>query len=210
MLQKSCIFATSFKRNCKMKHRMVFVAFAALLALTGCRHNRPAGFDWDNNDRIEYLVDYTVSFAADHDSTMRLVATSNNGTAKVVQVESENLIGEDGKLVKNTFIILEDSVPTGMSITLNRGGLSYNGGKPEFIHNQTVGSDDMVEIRITGSDDYPMYSIRDNMFYDPYDAQSLTIPGGRQFSIVLPVVTEQRYPKEKESHTIQIDFGIDR
>lgn len=84
MLQKSCIFATSFKRNCKMKHRMVFVAFAALLALTGCRQNRPAGFDWDNNDRMEYLVDYTVSFAADHDSTMRLVATSNNGTAKVV------------------------------------------------------------------------------------------------------------------------------
>ncbi len=189
---------------------MVFVAFAALLALTGCRQNRPAGFDWDNNDRIEYLVDYTVSFAADHDSTMQLTATSNYGTAKVVQIETENLIGEDGKLVKNTFIILEDVAPVGKSITLHRDSLSYTGGKPEFVHNRTVGSDDMVEIRITGSDDYPLYSIRDNMFYDPYDAQSLTIPGGRQFSIVLPVMTEQRYPKEKESHTIQIGFGIDR
>ena len=180
--------------------------------MSGCRQNspedKPATFDWGNNDQIEYVVDYTVSFASDHDSTMQLSATSNYGAAKVVQVESENLIGADGKLVKNTFIILEDSVPVGKSLTLNRGSLSYTGGKPEFVHNQTVGSDDMVEIRIKGSDDSPLYSIRDNMFYHPYDAQSFTIPGSHRFSIVLPVMTEQRYPIEKESHTIQIGFGI--
>lgn len=195
-----------------MRNRILFITFAALLALSGCRQNTPedksASFDWDNNDKIEYAVDYTVSFTADHDSTIQLTATTNYGTTKIVQIESENLIGVDGKLVKNTFIIIEDSVPAGKSITLNPGDLSYTGGKPEFVHNQTVGSDDMVEIRIKGSDDYPLYSIRDNIFYHPYDAQSFTIPGGHRFSIVLPVMTEQRYPKEKESHTIQIGFDI--
>lgn len=196
-----------------MRDRILFIAFVALLALSGCRQNSPedkfASFDWNNNDKIEYAVDYTVLFSADHDSTMQLTATTNYGTAKIVQIESENLIGEDGKLVKNTFIILEDSIPAGRSITLHRGGLSYTGGKPEFVHNHTVGSNDMVAIRIPGSDDYTMYSIRDNMFFGPnYDEESFTIGGGLRFSIVLPVMTEQRFPKENESHTIQIGFGI--
>lgn len=199
-------------KNQKMRDRILFITFAALLALSGCRQNSPedksASFDWNNNSCIEYVVDYTVSFTADHDSTMQLTATTNYGAAKIVQIESENLIGEDGKLVKNTFIILEDSIPAGRSITLHRGGLSYTGGKPEFVHNHTVGSNDLVELRIQGSDDYTLYSIRDNMFYDPYDAQSFTIPDGHRFSVVLPVITEEMYPKEKESHTIQIGFGI--
>ena len=195
-----------------MRNNILFIAFVTLVALVGCRQKQSEEnstlSDWDNNDRIEYAVDYAVCFTADHDSTIQLTATSNYGVAKVVRIESENLIGEDGKLVKNTFIILEDSVPAGKSITMNPGDLSYTGGKPEFVHNQTVGSDDMVEIRVKGSDDYPLYSIRDNMFYHPYDAQSFTIPGGHRFSIVLPVMSEQRYPKEKESHTIQISFDI--
>ena len=196
-----------------MKNRILIIAFAALVGLSGCRQNNgestQASFDWDNNDKIAYAVDYTVSFAADHDSAMQLTASSNYGTAKVVQIESENLIGADGKLVKNTFIILEDTVSEGKRITLHRGGLSYTGGKPEFVHNRTVGSDDLVEIRIQGSDDYTLYSIRDNMFFGPnYDEESFTIAGGQRFTIVLPVVTEQRYPKEKESHTIQIGFSI--
>ena len=196
-----------------MRNRILFIAFAALLALSGCRQNSPEGksasFDWDNNDKIEYAVDYTVSFTADHDSTMQLTATTNYGTAKIVLIESENLIGEDGKLVKNTFIILEDAVPAGKSITLHRGDLSYTGGKPEFVHNRTVGSDDLVDIRILGSDDYTLYSIRDNMFFGPnYDEESFTIAGGHRFSIILPVMTEEMFPKEKESHTIQIGFGI--
>lgn len=196
-----------------MRNRILFIAFVALLALSGCRQNSPedkfASFDWNNNDKIEYAVDYTVLFSADHDSTMQLTATTNYGTAKIVQNESENLIGEDGKLVKNTFIILEDSVPVGRCLTLNRGGLSYTGGKPEFVHNRTVGSDDLVDIRILGSDDYTLYSIRENMFYGPnYDEESFTIAGGQCFSIVLPVVTEEMYPKEKESHTVRIGFGI--
>lgn len=183
------------------------------MALSGCRQNSPedksASFDWNNNGKIEYAVDYTVLFSADHDSTMQLTATTNYGTAKIVQNESENLIGEDGKLVKNTFIILEDSVPVGRCLTLNRGGLSFTGGKPEFVHNRTVGSDDLVDIRIPGSDDYTLYSIRDNMFFGPnYDEESFTIAGGQRFSIVLPVVTEEMYPKEKESHTILIGFSI--
>ena len=183
------------------------------MALSGCRQNsledKSASFDWDNNNKIEYAVDYTVLFSADHDSTMQLTATTNYGTAKIVQIESENLIGEDGKLVKNTFIILEDAVPSGRSIILNRGGLSYTGGKPEFVHNHTVGSNDLVDIRILGSDDYTLYSIRDNMFFGPnYDEESFTIAGGQRFSIVLPVMTEQRFPKENESHTIQIGFSI--
>lgn len=196
-----------------MRNRILFIAFVALLALSGCRQNSPedksASFDWNNNDKIEYAVDYTVLFSADHDSTMQLTATTNYGTAKIVQNESENLIGEDGKLVKNTFIILEDSVPVGRCLTLNRGGLSYTGGKTEFVHNRTVGSDDLVDIRILGSDDHTMYSIRDNMFFGPnYDEESFTIAGGQRFSIALPVVTEEMYPKEKESHTVRIGFGI--
>ncbi len=195
-----------------MRNIIIFIAFGALLALSSYSQNigesKSASFDWDNSNKIEYAIDYTVSFTADHDSTMQLTATSNYGTAKIVQIESENLIGADGMLVKNTFIILEDSVPTGKSITLQRGDLSYTGGKPEYIHNQTVGSNDLVELRIQGSDGYTMYSIRDNMFYHPYDVQSFTIPSGHRFSIVLPVMTEQRYPKEKESHTIQIGFDI--
>jgi hypothetical protein len=196
-----------------MRNRIVFIAFAALMVLSGCKQNSPEGksasFDWDNNSCIEYVVDYTVSFTADHDSTMQLTATTNYGTAKIVQIESENLIGEDGKLVKNTFIILEDSIPAGRSITLHRGGLSYTGGKPEFVHNHTVGSNDLVELRIQGSDDYTLYSIRDNMFFGPnYDEESFTIAGGQRFSIVLPVVTEEMYPKEKESHSVRIGFSI--
>ena len=196
-----------------MRNRILFIAFVALLALSGCRQNSPedkfASFDWNNNDKIEYAVDYTVLFSADHDSTMQLTATTNYGTAKIVQNESENLIGEDGKLVKNTFIILEDSVPVGRCLTLTRGGLSYTGGKTEFVHNRTVGSDDLVDIRILGNDDYMLYSIRDNMFFGPnYDEESFTIAGGQRFSIALPVVTEEMYPKEKESHTVRIGFGI--
>lgn len=196
-----------------MRNRILFIAFVALLALSGCRQNSPedkfASFDWNNNDKIEYAVDYTVLFSADHDSTMQLTTTTNYGTAKIVQNESENLIGEDGKLVKNTFIILEDSIPAGRSITLHRGGLSYTGGKPEFVHNHTVGSNDLVELRIQGGDDYTLYSIRDNMFFGPnYDEESFTIGGGQRFSIILPVVTEEMYPKEKESHTVRIGFDI--
>ena len=197
-----------------MRTKIIFIAFATWMSLSGCRQNSPedksTSFDWDNNDKIEYAVDYTVLFSADHDSTMQLTATTNYGTAKIVQLESENLIGEDGKLVKNTFVILEDSVPVGKSLTLNRGGLSYTGGKPEFVHNHTVGSDDLAEIRIQGSDDYTLYSIRDNMFFGPnYDEESFTIAGGQRFTIVLPVVTEEMYPKEKENHTVQIGFGIE-
>lgn len=197
-----------------MKNRIFIIVSAALMALSGCRQNsledKSASFDWDNNNKIEYAVDYTVLFSADHDSTMQLTATTNYGTAKIVQIESENLIGEDGKLVKNTFIILEDAVPSGKSIILNRGGLSYTGGKPEFVHNHTVGSNDLVDIRILGSDDYTLYSIRDNMFFGPnYDEESFTIAGGQRFTIVLPVVTEEMYPKEKENHTVQIGFGIE-
>ena len=184
------------------------------MALTGCKQksveDQSASFDWDNNDKLEYTIDYSVHFTADHDSTIQVAATGNYGTVKVVQVESENLLDADGKLVKNTFIKLEDSVPMGKSITLQRGDLTYGGGKPVFMHVQTVGSDDMVEIRIPGSDDCTMlYSIRDNIFYEPYDEQSITIGEGRPFSIVLPVMTELKYPKEKESHRIQIGFDIE-
>ena len=195
-----------------MRNIIIFIAFGAQLALSSCSQNigesESASFDWDNSNKIEYAIDYTVSFTADHDSTMQLTVSSNYGTAKIVQIESENLIGADGKLVKNTFIILEDSVPTGKSITLQRGDLSYTGGKPEYIHNQTVGSDDLVDIIILGSDDYTLYSIRDNMFYGPNDEQSFIIAEEQRFSIILPVVTEQRFPKEEEHHTIQIGFGI--
>lgn len=182
------------------------------MALTGCKQkpveDQSASFDWDNNDKLEYTIDYTVLFTADHDSTIQVTATGNYGTVKVAQVESKNLLDADGKLVKNTFIRLEDSVPMGKSITLQRGGLTYGGGKPVFMHVQTVGSDDMVEIRILGTDDYTLYSIRDNMFYEPYDEQSITIGEGQRFSITLPVMTELKYPKEKETHRIQIDFTV--
>ena len=185
------------------------------MALTGCKQkpveDKSASFDWDNNDKLEYIIDYSVLFTADHDSTIQVTATGNYGTVKVAQVESKNLLDADGKLVKNTFIMLEDSVPMGKSITLQRGGLSYGGGEGEsgFMHVQIVGSDDMVEIRIPGSDDYTMlYSIRDNMFYEPYDEQSITIGEGKPFSIVLPVMTELKYPKEKETHRIQIGFTV--
>ena len=183
------------------------------MALTGCKQNlvddNSASFDWDNNDKLEYTIDYAVHFTADHDSTIQVTATGNYGTVKVTQVESENLIDIDGNYVKNTFIILEDSVPMGKSITLQRDGLSYIGGEPVFPHVQIVGSDDMVEIRIPGSDDYTMlYSIRDNMFYGPNDEQRFTIGEGQHFLIVLPVMTELKYPKEKENHRIQIDFTV--
>ncbi len=184
-----------------------------LSMLTGCNRSPQMGSDWDDQDKIEYIVDYSVSFGGDHDSTMQLSATSNYGAAKVVSVPSENLLDADDRPVKNTFIILEDSVPMGKSITLQRGDLSYTGGKPEFIHNQVVGSDDLVELRIFGTDTLThsrptLYSIRDNMFYDPYDAQSFTIPGGHRFSVILPVITEERYPKASENHTIKIEFSI--
>lgn len=186
--------------------------------LTGCNRSPQMAFNGDNQGKIEYIVDYSVSFSGDHDSTMQLTATSNYGAAKVVSVPSENLLDADDRPVKNTFIILEDSVPMGKSITLQRSDLSYTGGKPEFIHNQVVGSDDLVELRILGVDtlthSHPdtfsttLYSIRDSMFYDPYDAQSFTIPGGHRFSAILPVITEERYPKSSEDHTIRIVFSI--
>ena len=199
-----------------MKNRIILITLASLMALTGCKQNpvedKSASFDWDNNDKREYIIDYSVLFTADHDSTIQVTATGNYGTVKVAQVESKNLLDADGNYVKNTFIMLEDSVPMGKSITLQRGGLSYGGGEGEsgFMHVQIVGSDDMVEIRIPGSDDYTMlYSIRDNMFYEPYDEQSITIGEGKPFSIVLPVMTELKYPKEKETHRIQIGFDIE-
>ncbi len=195
-----------------MKNNITFIAFAALMALFGCGQNRDeakhSAFDWDNNDKIEYTIDYKVRFSADHDSTMLLTAESNYGTINVVSVESENLIGTDGKLVKNTFIILEDSIPMSKSIILQRGGLSYSGENLGYIHNQVVGSDDMVEIRTLDSDNYTMYSIRDNMFFGPNDEQGFTIGEGQRFSVVLPVMTKQQYPKEEEIHTIKIDFDI--
>ena len=198
-----------------MKNRVILITLASLLALAGCKQkpveDQSASFDWDNNDKLEYTIDYEVLFTADHDSTIQVAATGNYGTVKVAQVESKNLLDADGKLVKNTFIMLEDTVPMGKSITLQRGGLSYGGGEGEsgFMHVQIVGSDDMVEIRIPGSDDYTMlYSIRDNMFYEPYDEQSITIGEGQRFSITLPVMTELKYPKEKETHRIQIGFTV--
>ena len=199
-----------------MKNRVILITLASLMALTGCKQkpveNKSASFDWDNNDKLEYIIDYTVLFTADHDSTIQVTATGNYGTVKVAQVESKNLLDADGKLVKNTFIMLEDSVPMGKSITLQRGGLSYGGGEGEsgFMHVQIVGSDDMVEIRVPGSDDYTMlYSIRDNMLFGPGDEQRFTIGEGKPFSIVLPVMTELKYPKEKERHTVRIGFDIE-
>ena len=118
----------------------------------------------------------------------------------------------------NTFIVLEDSVPAGKSITMGRGDLSYGGGKPEFIHVQTVGSDDLVELRVLNTNAFThsrtnafsttLYSIRDNMFYGPDDQQSFTIPAGHRFSVVLPVMTEERFPREVESHSIRMGLEI--
>lgn len=196
-----------------MKNRVILITLASLMALTGCKQNpvedKFASFDWDNNDKLEYTIDYTVHFTADHDSTIQVTATGNYGTVTVTQIESENLLDADGKLVKNTFIMLEDTVPMGKSITLQRGDLTYGGGKPVFMHVQTVGSDDLVEIRIPGTDDYTLYSIRDNMLFGPGDEQRFTIGEGQRFSIVLPVMTELKYPKEKESHTVRIGFDIE-
>ena len=196
-----------------MKNRVILITLASFMALTGCQQkpmeDKSVSFDWDNNDKLEYTIDYTVHFTADHDSTIQVTATGNYGTVKVAQVESKNLLDADGKLVKNTFIMLEDSVPMGKSITLQRGGLTYGGGQPVFMHVQTVGSDDMVEIRIPGTDDYTLYSIRDNMLFGPGDEQRFTIGEGQRFSIVLPVMTELKYPKEKESHTVRIGFDIE-
>ena len=73
---------------------------------------------------------------------------------------------------------------------------------------QTVGSDDLVEIRIPDTDDYTMYSIRDNLFYGSNDEQRFTIGEGQHFLIILPVMTELKYPKEKETHRIQIGFTV--
>ncbi len=73
---------------------------------------------------------------------------------------------------------------------------------------QTVGSDDSVKIRIPDTDDYTMYSIRDNLLYGPNDEQRFTIGEGQHFLIVLPVMTALKYPKEKESHRIQIGFTV--
>ena len=73
---------------------------------------------------------------------------------------------------------------------------------------QTVGSDDLVEIRIPYSDDYTLYSIRDNLFYGSNDEQRFTIGEGQHFLIILPVMTELKYPKEKETHRIQIGFTV--
>lgn len=206
-----------------MKTPSIILALASLVAMCGCNNNSPSGksvrFDWDNNDRIEYAVDYTVSFSSDHDSTMQVTATGNRGIAKVVRLDSEELVDADGKSVKNTFILLEDSIPMGKSITLRQGDLAYGGGSPVFPHVQTVGSDDMVEFRIldtnaitrsyTNAFCTPRYSIRDNMFFGPDGQQQFTIPGGHRFSILLPVMTEARYPKAAENHTIGIAFGIE-
>lgn len=196
-----------------MKNRLIILVLITLSMLAGCNRSPQMGLDLNNQGTIEYIVDYSVSFGGDHDSTMQLSATSNHGVAKVVSVPSENLLDADDRPVKNTFIILEDSVPMGKSITLQRGDLSYTGGKPEFIHNQVVGSDDLVELRIFGTDTLThsrptLYSIRDNMFYDPYDAQSFTIHGGHRFSAILPVMTEEQYPKAAENHSIKIEFLI--
>ncbi|MBQ6237314.1 MAG: hypothetical protein IJK07_03765 [Bacteroidales bacterium] len=201
-----------------MKNRLIILVLIILSILTGCNRTPQTGFDWDNQGKIEYIVDYSVSFSGDHDSTMQLSATSNYGAAKIVSVPSGNLLDADDRPVRNTFIILEDTVPIGKSITLHRGDLSYTGGKPEFIHFQVVGSDDLVELRILGTDTLAqlhtntistiLYSIRDSMFYDPYDAQSIAIPGGHRFSAILPVMTEEQYPKTSENHSIKIEFLI--
>ena len=96
----------------------------------------------------------------------------------------------------------------GKSITRHRGCLSYSGGKPVFLHVQIVGSDDLVELRIPGSDIYTLYSIRDNIFFGPDEKPYFTINEGQHFTITLPIMTEERFPKAKESHSIKISFDI--
>ena len=44
---------------------------------------------------------------------------------------------------------------------------------------------------------------------EPGEEQSITIGEGKRFSIVLPVMTELKYPKEKERHTVRIGFDIE-
>ncbi len=191
-----------------MRNIIVTLIWALLIVLTSCNCNTETGFDWDEHDKIEYTIDYTVSFGADHDSTMQVTASSNYGTARVIRAEAENLVDADGRAAKNTFIVLEDSVPAGKNITMSCGNLTYGGGKPEFIHVQTVGSDDLVEFYVLGTNAYTLYSIRDNRFYGPNELQAFTIPGGHRFSVVLPVMTDERYPKNAESRCIRLGFEI--
>ena len=113
-----------------MKNRIIILVLMILSLLTGCKRSPQMGLDLDNQGTIEYIVDYSVSFSGDHDSTMQLTATSNHGVAKIVSVPSENLLDADDRPVKNTFIILEDTVPLGKIITLHRRVLSYTGRKP--------------------------------------------------------------------------------
>ena len=57
-----------------MKNRVILITLASLMALAGCNQkpmeNKSASFDWDNNDKREYTIDYEVNFTADHDSTI--------------------------------------------------------------------------------------------------------------------------------------------
>lgn len=201
-----------------MRKRVVLIILVSLLALTGCNSNHETAFDWDNHTGIDYTIGYSVRFEADHDSTMQLTATSNYGTVRVNSNTNCKLADAEGNPVKNTFIVLEDSVPEGKSITMDRGALSYGGGKPDFIHVQTVGSDDLVEISVLDTDalthsrtnalSTTHYSIRDNMFYGPDDQQPFTIPAGHRFSVVLPVMTEERFPREVENHSIRMGLEI--
>ena len=201
-----------------MRYRIIFILMAALgvicgaAVVVGCGGNaggeKPAPFGWAGSDSITYCIDYEICFASDHDSAMQLSVHTNHGHVAVIRRESENLFDADGNRVWNTFIVLEDSLPDGKCITLSRGSLSYTGGKPEYLHVQTVGSDDLAELRVAGSDKYTFYSIRDNLFYGPDEQQSFTIPGGRKFSVVLPVMTEERFPRQNEIHHIQIAFSI--
>ena len=191
-----------------MKNSILFTTLVALMALASCSQKQANSFDWDNSNRIEYAIDYTAIFTADHDSTIQATATSNYGTVKVVQLASADLLDANDKPVKNTFLVLEDSVPMGKSITLQRKGLSYVGGSQNILHVQTVGSNDLVEVHINGSDTYTLYSIRDNSFYGPDEQQTFSIPGGRTFSIALPIMTVEHYPKEQESHRVNICFDI--
>ena len=74
------------------------------MALAGCKQNpvedKSASFDWNNNDKLEYIIDYAVHFTSDNDSTIQVSATGNYGTVKVTQIESENLLDADGKTHK--------------------------------------------------------------------------------------------------------------
>ena len=44
-----------------MKNRVILITLASLLALAGCKQkpveNKSASFDWDNNDKLEYIID---------------------------------------------------------------------------------------------------------------------------------------------------------